>query len=75
MESVSLATGNLSQRRRTIETQWSRFLAGSASLQGAEIREDIMSSWQRSAQCIKPRQVHIAKKLDSASSFLLIGQK
>lgn len=58
MEQANLAIGSLSQRRRTIETQWSRFLAGSPFLKGADIREDIMSSWRRSAQFITPRQSH-----------------
>jgi hypothetical protein len=58
MEQTSLAAASLSQRRRTIETQWSRFVAGSPFLKGADIREDIMSSWQRSAQFITPRQGH-----------------
>ena len=58
MEQVNLATGNLSQRRRSIETQWNRFVSGGSSLQNIGIRDDIMSSWQRSAQFIQPREVH-----------------
>lgn len=58
MEQVHVAANNLSQRRNAIETQWNRFVTGSPSIKTDGIREDIMSSWQRSAQHIQPRQVH-----------------
>ena len=58
MEQVMASSTSLSQRRRIIETQWSRFQSGSPFLKSTEIREDIMSSWQRSLQFIKPRQTH-----------------
>lgn len=64
MEHTSLAAGgSLLQRRSAIESQWSRFVAsGSCETSKARndsnnsVREDIISSWQRSAQYIKPRQ-------------------
>ena len=58
MEQVKDSATSLSQRRRTIETQWSRFVAGSPFVKRDGIRDDIMSSWQRSAQHIHPLQVH-----------------
>lgn len=62
MEHTSLATSDLSHRRRTIENQWNRFVTssttGSNFPKTDDIRDDIMSSWQRSAQFIKPRQFH-----------------
>ncbi len=51
-------SGNLSQRRSGIETQWSRFQAGSPFLKVDHVRDDIISSWQRSAQFIQPRQIN-----------------
>lgn len=64
MEHTTLATSdNLSLRRRSIENQWNRFITGSTAgssnfAKTDDIRDDIMSSWQRSAQFIKPRQFH-----------------
>ncbi|MBJ6611331.1 MAG: transcriptional regulator [Candidatus Thiothrix moscowensis] len=58
MEQVNLTVGNLSQRRNAIESQWNRFVTGSPFAKSNSIREDIMSSWQRSAQHIPPRQVY-----------------
>ena len=43
-------TESLLKRRSTIESQWNRFLSGSAGNMQAAVRDDIVSSWQRSAQ-------------------------
>ncbi|EIJ34861.1 helix-turn-helix domain-containing protein [Thiothrix nivea] len=58
MKQANLTGGPLSQRRTNIETQWSRFVAGSPFVKTENVRDDIMSSWLRSAQHIKPRQPH-----------------
>lgn len=58
MKQAQMTGGALSQRRSTIETQWSRFVAGSPFMKAENVRDDIMSSWQRSAQFIKPQQYH-----------------
>ncbi|WP_020395096.1 GAF domain-containing protein [Thiolinea disciformis] len=51
-------TGSLLQRRSMLDSQWNRFVSGLSIPQQAPIREDIISSWQRSAQFTKPRQGH-----------------
>lgn len=55
MASLSSNPSSLSQKRRTIETQWSRFIAGSPFLKAANVRTDIVESWQRSATNIEPQ--------------------
>lgn len=58
MRQAHATGGTLSQRRVTIETQWSRFMAGSPFVKADNVRDDIMSSWQRSAQYLKPQRPH-----------------
>lgn len=58
MTQASMRSSPLSQRRLDIETQWSRFVAGSPFIKAESIREDIMSSWQRSALHLKPQKLH-----------------
>lgn len=50
--------GSLSQRRRELETQWSRFVSGSPFLKKNFIRDDIASSWERSARHVPPQKNH-----------------
>ena len=51
------SSGKLSRRRTLIESQWVRFIDGSSLLpKKSLIRGDILSSWQRSSQYIKPRK-------------------
>lgn len=61
-----MSVENLSQRRDAIETQWSRFTSGSPFLKKDRVREDIMSSWQRSAESV-PRQPNYAPVDDEYS--------
>ena len=56
MEQPTMTTGTLLQRRSAIESQWNRFVSGNKFTPQTNIREDIISSWQRSAQFIKPKQ-------------------
>ncbi|QTR45058.1 transcriptional regulator [Thiothrix litoralis] len=58
MALASVRGSRLTQRRSEIETQWSRFVAGSPFIKTDNVREDIMSSWQRSAQHLKPQRLH-----------------
>ena len=50
------STSSLLQRRSALDSQWNRFVSGSAPAMQTNVRDDIMSSWQRSAQFIKPQQ-------------------
>ncbi len=56
MAQAIISSGSLTQRRETLETQWNRFVAGSPFLKKEQVREDIVSSWQRSAQHVTPRK-------------------
>jgi hypothetical protein len=53
---TGVTTGNLTQRRRAIESQWGEFVSG--SVPSAGIHPDIASSWQRSAQHLQPQRHH-----------------
>ena len=63
-------TGKLSERRHAIESQWNRFVTGSPLRQADSVRDDIVSSWERSAQYIKPRQ-HFAPADDEYTTSQL----
>jgi hypothetical protein len=50
------SSSSLLQRRSALDSQWNRFVSGSPQTMQTSVRDDIMSSWQRSAQFIKPQQ-------------------
>ncbi len=64
------ALGTLSERRHVIENQWTRFVAGGSCPKADNIRDDIISSWQRSAQYLKPRQYHAPADDEYTASHL-----
>lgn len=51
-----LASMGLAKRRKLIESQWQQFVAGNSPLSIQTIRQDIMGSWQRSAQSVIVKQ-------------------
>ena len=50
------SSSSLLQRRSALDSQWTRFVSGNTPTMQTHVRDDIMSSWQRSAQFIKPQQ-------------------
>lgn len=57
MESDKMTSGTLSQRRRITETGWRQFVTGAPLLKKVNhVPSDIIQSWRRSAQFIKPDQ-------------------
>ncbi len=57
------ASDYLMQRRRVTETQWARFITGSAKVREQLVRPEIYASWQRCAAHLNPSQ-HTQAPLD-----------
>ncbi len=55
---IDMASEGLVQRRQDIEAQWRRFRTGQPLIQGNAVRDDIISSWERSAGYLQTYQLH-----------------
>ena len=55
LKSLELGVESLLKRRSVIDSQWNRFVSGASGGVKIPVREDIASSWQRSAQYTQPR--------------------
>ena len=56
LKSLEMGAESLLKRRSVIDSQWNRFVSGASGGVKIPVRDDIASSWQRSAQYIQPRQ-------------------